>query len=236
MLKPLLAGALMLGLMTGAPAMADESKLPRTLSLSGRGEVRLAPDLATVTAGVTSTAATAKEALAANTADMEKVMAALRAAGIAETDIQTSSFMVQPRYDYQNDGRTPRLTGYDVSNTVTVTLRKLDTLGVVLDQLVQAGANQIHGVSFGIDKPDAALDEARKLAVADARHKADVYAAAGNIRIGKVISIAEGGGYQPPVPVVRARMMAQDAAAAPVPIAAGEQTLSVEVSVTWEIE
>lgn len=236
MLKPLLAGALVLGLMTGASAMADESRQPRTLSLTGHGEVRIAPDLATVAAGVSSNAKTAGEALAANTADMEKVMAALKAAGIAETDIQTSSFMVQPRYDYYNDGRTPRLTGYDVSNTVTVTLRKLETLGVVLDQLVQAGANQIHGVSFGVDKPDAALDEARKQAVADARHKAEIYATAGNIRIGKVLSIAEGSSGQPPVPIVRARMMAAEAAASPVPIAAGEQTLGIEVNIIWEIE
>ena len=235
MLKPLLAGALTLGLMTGASAMADEAKLPRTLSLSGYGEVRLAPDLATVTAGVLSQAATAGEALAANTADMEKVMAALKAAGIAETDIQTSNFMVQPRYDYTNVGRTPRLAGYDVSNTVTVTLRKLDGLGTVLDQLVQAGANQINGVSVGVDKPADALDEARKRAVADARHKAEIFAAAGNVRIGKVISIAEGGAAPPPAPMVRARMMAAEAAA-PVPIAAGEQTISVEVSITWKIE
>ena len=235
MLKPLLAAALAIGLAAAQPALADEVKMPRTLTLTGHGEVRLVPDLATVSAGVLSQAATAREALSANSTAMERVMATLKAAGIADADIQTSNFLVQPRYDYNNDGRTPRLSGYDVSNTVTVTLRKVETLGAMLDQLVQAGANQINGVSFGIGKPEAALDEARKLAVADARHKASIYATAASFTLGKVLSIAEGGGYQPPAPMARAKMMAAEAAPPP-PIASGEQTLAIDVSVTWELE
>jgi uncharacterized protein YggE len=235
MFRTLLAAALTLGLAAATPAWADEMKMQRTIALTGHGEVRQAPDLATVTAGVVSQAATAKDALAANTADMERVMAALKAAGIAEKDIQTSNFTVQPRYDYSKDGRAPSLAGYDVSNTVSVTLRQLDMLGTVLDQLVQSGANQINGVSFGIDKPDEALDEARKQALADARHKAEIYAAAGGVSIGKLITIVEGGGYTPPAPVMRARVMALDQAA-PVPIAAGEQVLAIDVNVTWELE
>ena len=236
MFKALFAAALTLGLAAASPSWADEMKMQRTISLTGHGEVRQVPDLATVTAGVLSQAVTAKDALAANTADMERVMAALKTAGIADKDIQTSNFMVQPRYDYSQDNRTPRLAGYDVSNTVTVTLRNLDGLGTVLDQLVQAGANQINGVSFGIDKPDEALDEARKQAIADARHKAEIYAGAGNVRIGKLLTISEGGGYAPSAPVMRARMMAAEASPAPVPIAAGEQVLAIDVNVTWELE
>jgi hypothetical protein len=208
--------------------------MPRTISLSGHGEVRLAPDVAIVNLGVASQAAVAKDALAANTTAMQAVFAALKAAGIADKDVQTSNFMVQPRYNFNNEGKAPTLIGYEVSNSVTVTVRKLDTLGSVLDAVVQSGSNQINGIQFDVSQPEAALDEARKLAVADAKRKAEIYVAAANVKLGSVLSVAEGTFAPPPQPMMRTTMKMD--AAAPVPIAQGEQTLAVDVNVVWEIK
>lgn len=208
--------------------------MPRTISLSGHGEVRLAPDIAIVNLGVASQAAVAKDALAANTKAMQAVFAALKAAGIADKDVQTSNFMVQPRYNFNNEGKAPTLIGYEVSNSVTVTVRKLDTLGSVLDAVVQSGSNQINGIQFDVSQPEAALDEARKLAVADARRKAEIYAAAGSVNLGSILSISEGSFAPPPQPVMRTTMKMD--AAPPVPIAQGEQTLAVDVNIAWEIK
>ena len=123
-----------------------------------------------------------------------------------------------------------------MSNTVTVIVRKIGDLGPLLDKVVQAGSNQINGIGFEVSKPDAALDEARKLATADATRKAKIYAEAMGVGLGRVMSISEGVNYQPPMPMARSKVMMADAAAAPVPVAAGEQTLSVDVNITWEIQ
>lgn len=217
------------------PAHADEAKLLRSMSLTGHGEVRTAPDLAIVNVGVMSSAATAREALDANTKAMAGVMASLKNAGIEMRDIQTSNFMVNPRYDYgQNNNQPPNVVGYDVSNNVTVTVRKLDGLGAVLDQVVSSGSNQINGVMFQVSKPEAATDEARKLAVADAQRKAKVYADASGVTLGNIVSLSEGGGYQPPVPVYKT--MRAEGMAADVPIAHGEQAIAMDVNITWEIK
>ncbi len=229
------AGALTLAAASLAPALADDSKPLRTMSLTGHGEVRLAPDLAVVTMGVMSSAATAHEALDANTGAMQAVMAALTGAAIEARDIQTSNFAVNPRYDYgQNNAQPPKVVGYDVSNNVTVTVRKLESLGAVLDAVVSAGSNQINGVLFQVSKPEAATDEARKLAVADAQRKAQVYAEASGVSLGDVVSLSEGGGYQPPVPMFKS--MRAETVSADVPIAQGEQTIAVDVNFTWEIK
>jgi hypothetical protein len=229
------AAAALAGLLTAmSPAFADGARMPRTISLSGHGEVRSAPDLAFVTSGVVSQGATAAEALAANTKAMTDIFAALKSAGIPEKDIQTSNFSVQPRYDFSNN-QAPKLVGYDVNNNVSVTLRKIADLGSLLDKLVQAGSNQINGVSFDVAKPEQAMDEARKLAAADAERKAKVYASAMGVELGPVMQVSEGASFQPPMPMVRGVAMKADAAP-PVPVAAGEQTLAVDVSVTWEIK
>jgi hypothetical protein len=122
-----------------------------------------------------------------------------------------------------------------VSNNVTVTLRKVDTLGALLDRMVQSGSNQISGISFDVSKPDDAMDEARKLATEDATRKAKVYAKAMGIELGNVMQVSEGSAAQPPMPMVRSTMMKADSAP-PVPMAAGEQTLAVDVNVIWEIK
>jgi uncharacterized protein YggE len=230
-----LAATLAATLAAASPALSEDARMPRLISLSGHGEMRMAPDMAFVTTGVLSQGVTAAEALAANTAAMNALFAALMGAGIAEKDVQTSNFFVQPRYNFQ-DGKAPELIGYDVSNTVTVIVRKIGDLGPLLDKVVQAGSNQINGIGFEVSKPDAALDEARKLATADATRKAKIYAEAMGVSLGRVMSISEGVNDQPPMPMARGKVMMADAAAAPVPVAAGEQTLSVDVNITWEIQ
>lgn len=234
MLRTVLPATLLSCALMAQPALSGDMKMPRTITLTGHGEVRQAPDQALVTAGVLKNAVTAAEALAANTQAMTAVMETLKAAGVEAKDIQTSNFMVAPRYDYNNSSQPPKLTGYDVSNNVMVTVRKLDRLGGLLDRLVTSGANQINGVQFDIAEPQAALDEARKAAAADATRKARIYAEAMSVGLGPVLSLSEGTRDMPPVPM---RMKAARAEmAADVPIAAGEQVLAVDVSITWEIK
>ena len=229
------AAAAVIGLLAAfSPAFAEGGKMPRIISLSGHGEVRATPDIAYVTSGVVTQGATAADALAANTKAMTDLFAALKDSGIEDRDVQTSNFSVQPRYDFSNN-QAPKMVGYDVSNNVTVTLRKVDTLGALLDRMVQSGSNQISGISFDVSKPDDAMDEARKLATEDATRKAKVYAKAMGIELGNVMQVSEGSAAQPPMPMVRSTMMKADAAP-PVPMAAGEQTLAVDVNVIWEIK
>jgi uncharacterized protein len=217
------------------PSFAEDAKMNRTLSMSGHGETRQAPDLATITLGVFSTAKTARQALDANTAEMTQLMAVIKGAGIEAKDVTTSNFSINPRYqDNQTPGQPPKIVGYDVSNTVFVVERKIDGLGKLLDAAVSSGSNQINGISFGIDDPGAATDKAREAAVADALRKAQLIAKAAGVSLGNIVSIGESGGAQPPVPVyAKAAMRAE---AADVPIAQGEQTVSADVNVVWEIK
>ena len=229
------ATALTLAAACFSPTQAEEAKLLRSISLSGHGEVHMVPDMAMVTVGVVSSAPAARDALDANTKSMAAIMAALKAAQIEMRDVQTSNFTVNPRYDYGlNNGQPPKMVGYDVSNNVTVTVRKLENLGAVLDEMVSAGSNQINGVSFQVSKPEAATDEARKLAVEDAQRKAKIYAGASGVALGNIISISEGGGYQPPTPVFAKAMRSEGAA--DVPMAQGEQAIGADVNIVWEIK
>ena len=220
------------------PSMsASDNALPRIISISGLGEVKARPDMATISTGVVSEAVSAKDALAKNNTAMAAVIAALKNAGIGEDDIQTSNFSVSPKYPpYQpNQTGVQRIVGYEVSNQVTASVKNLKNLGPILDTLVQSGSNQINGISFGIDEPKKALNDARKKAVADARAKAELYAEAAGVSLGRVVQISESGAITPPVPMMR--MAVQTAAAdASVPIAAGQQTVSATVSITYEIQ
>jgi uncharacterized protein len=218
-----------------APAYADEMKMNRIISMSGHGEVHAVPDFAQISLGVTSYKETARDALTANTKAMTDLMDALAKSGIEKRDMATSNFNVGPRYvNTSNDGSTPaKIGGYDVTNTVTITVRKIDTLGTILDQAVSTGSNQVYGISFGVTDADKKLDEARKDALADAKRKAELYASAGGFVVGQVISINEGGNALPP-PMAYARAKSADMAA--VPVEQGEQVLGIDVSVTWEIK
>jgi len=219
-----------------APALAADGDGPRItgtrLDISATGTVERTPDIATIGTGVVTQARTAGDAMSANAKRMTATIAALKAAGIADRDIQTASLNLAPQYRYA-DNQPAVLTGYQASNRVSVRLRDISRAGIVLDALVAAGANQIDGPEFGIDKPEAALDEARTKALTTARTRAELYAKASGLRIKKIVSIAEsGGGYTPPRPM----MMMSARKEADTPVAAGEQSLAVTLSVTFELE
>ncbi len=235
-MKLFLASILLATLLVANPVFADEVKMNRMISLTGHGEVRAVPDMAVINMGVVSSAETARAALDANTKAMSDLMANLKAANIDDKDISTSNFSVNPRLDYgQNGGQVPKLVGYDVNNSVTVIIHKIDGLGALLDKAVSSGSNQINGISFSVSNPDAAMDEARKLAVKDATHKAQIYADAASINLGNIMSLSESSGVaEPPVMYSRAKAMAADSA--PVPIAQGSQVISVDVNISWEIK
>jgi uncharacterized protein YggE len=211
---------------------------PAIFVLSGEGTISAPPDLAVLSSGVVTEAVTAREALDANTASMATLVASFKAAGIADKDIATSGFSVQPRYVYaqRKDGtqEPPRITGYEVRNSVTVKVRDLSALGGILDKAITEGSNQIDSLSFDIADKKKLLDEARKNALADARAKAELYAAAAGVKLGRLRELSEqhSAGYPPPRPMLRMEMKAQ---AADVPVERGEQEIAVNVTATWEI-
>ena len=223
------------------PAMAQPEPLqaprPATFVLSGEGSASATPDIAFLTSGVVSQGDTARAALDANTAAMQKLIASLKDASIEAKDIQTSGFSVQPRYVYsqRNDGQQepPRIVGYEVRNNVTVTVRDLTKLGAVLDNAVTEGSNQIDGLSFDVSNKTALLNEARKKAFADAKAKAELYAEAAGVKLGRLRDLSEqAGAFPPPRPMMR---MEAAKARADVPIERGEQELQVNITATWEI-
>lgn len=206
-----------------------------SLNLSATGEVKVAPDMATITFGVVTEAATAQEAMAMNATRMTQVATALRRAGIAERDIQTSGLNLQAQYDYvQNE--PPKLRGYQATNRVTVNINDLTRVGTTADAVVAAGVNQIDGISFGLKDPKTAEDQARRLAVQALQAKARLYAEALGVQLGGIRSLNEGGGYtpQPPMPVfAMARMASADSASTPV--SAGELSVKIDITGVYDI-
>jgi uncharacterized protein len=219
-----------------APPAAESMFRATTLSLSAYGEAKAAPDMATITLGVVTEAATAAEAMAANATRMAQVTAALRRGGIAEKDIQTSGLNLNPQYRYQ-ENRPPLLTGYQASNMVTVTVRDLKRLGQAVDATVGAGANQVHGISFGLENRAAAETAAREAAVRSLMEKAEFYARATGHRIVRLVTLSEGAspGYPvpPPAPVAAMRMEAlqKDMTS----VSPGELTLRVDITGLYEL-
>jgi uncharacterized protein YggE len=220
--------ALLLGSAAAGTALAAD---PHTISMSGHGEAKAPADLVTINAGVTTTAPTAAAALAANTAKMKQVFAALEKMGVPQKNIQTASFSVAPQYANSQGNDAPRLTGYQVNNQLRLRLEDASGLGKALDALVASGANTMNGIDFAIQEPAPLLAKARADAVADARLRAETYARAAGVTLGPILSISEGGG-EAPRPMNR--MMAMEARA-PVPVAAGEEIVSADVAVVWEI-
>ncbi len=221
-----------------SPAQAWEK--PFRFSITGHGEVKTEPDIAYLTLGTQTREKTAAEALAANTKAMRAVFDLLKSEfDIAEKDMATSNFAITPVYERypQKPGHPtppPKLVAYDVSNTLTVRVRDLEKLGRIIDAVVRAGANRVQGLSFGVSNRSKLLDEARRKAVADAKARAKLYAEAVGFALGPVVEVREGGVR--PLPVRRGRFMAKAMMAeeaAPVPVARGEQSMRVDVTITW---
>jgi len=202
------------------------------LDLVVDGSSTRVPDVAEIGAGVVTQAADASTAMAENARRMTAVIAALKSAGVAERDIRTSSLNLSPQYRYDND-KPPVLTGYQANNRVSVRFRDMARVGRIVDALVAQGANQIDGPNLMVDQPDAALDEARNRAVAKAKARATLYANAAGLHVKRIVSISEGqaGVMPPPMP-----MMLRKQELASTPIAAGEQQLTVTLTVTFELE
>jgi uncharacterized protein YggE len=230
-LKPSLILAAVAAAWLAAPALAQTAP-PPAISVTGEATVSVPPDQAQIDGGVTSDAKTAREASEANNAAMGKVLLALKGAGIEEKDYQTSRLSLQPQYANSSKvSERPGVVGFRASNRVTVKIRDVAKVANVIDVLVGAGANEIGGINFTVTQASKALDEARAKAIADARRKAEIYARAAGVTLGEPISISEEGA---PAPLFRGRMAAPMAAGAPV--AQGEETLSVTVSVSWAIK
>jgi hypothetical protein len=219
-----------------AAAQAQRAAISQTISgtrldVSATGDVTRVPDIAIISAGVVTKAPTAQAALQQTAARMEKVRAALTAAGVADRDIQTSNISLNPEYRYQ-ENQSPQLTGYTASNEVSVRFRNLSNAGKILDALVAQGANQINGPTLTIDNTAAALDEARGKAIAAGRARAEMYARQLGMRVVRLLAVSENGGdFSQPIMVTGTLMRA----AAP-RIDPGEQKLQVNLAMTFELQ
>jgi len=239
-IRPILLGLSLLPLLSPLPSPCYESQirdLPPCISVSGQGKVFARPNMAEINVGVVAESKNAADALKSSNESMSALIKTLAASGVAEKDVITDNFSVNPQYRYDNQPRSgkPAITGYIVNNQVHVRVRELSGLGKVLDALVENGANNVNGISFSIADPEPILDQARQKAVADARRKAELYALASGSKLGRVLYITESGGMQPQPP--RPMAMTRSAAAqSEVPIAIGDQQSSISITVTYALE
>jgi uncharacterized protein len=221
--------ALVIAAAAPAPFSAQAAeKLDKLVTVTGEGTVAAAPDNAMIRLGVSSQAKTARAASDANAKDMTVVLAAIKESGVADRDIQTTSLSLQPQYDPSKAGAA-RLIGFQVSNQVTVKIRDIDRLSAVLDRAIAAGANEMSGIEFIVSEQAKLLDQARSAAIADARRKAELYADAAGMKVGRVMAISEEGSAPPP------RLYQPMRAGAAPAIAPGEQTLRAVVTVSYEL-
>jgi len=240
MRKRLIAALLFGAVSLTAPAEAQQASITQTiagtrLDINATGEVTRVPDLAIISAGVVTHSANATTALQDAAQRMQRVVAALKRAGIEDRDIQTSNVNLNPEYRYP-ENQSPQLTGYSASNQLTIRFHDIRNSGKILDALVAEGANQINGPNLTIEHPEAALDQARAAAVANGRARAELYARALGLRVIRVVAVSESGGYAvpppaPPPPPMMARM-----AVAQTSIEPGEQKLQVSVAMTFELQ
>ncbi|MGH6659290.1 MAG: SIMPL domain-containing protein [Sphingomicrobium sp.] len=205
------------------------------LDIVASGEVTRVPDIATISAGVVTRASKAGAALQQAANRMARVRAALKAAGVEDRDIQTSNISLSPEYKYDN-GQAPRIVGYSASNQLSVRFRDIANAGAILDVLVAEGANQINGPTLSIDKPEAALDEARALAVANGRARAALYARSLGLRVVRVVAVSESGGSYPVPPPMPMMMARAESAQADTKVDPGEQKLQINLAMTFELQ
>jgi uncharacterized protein YggE len=223
-----LVTALLLGSALWSPALAADTA---RITVTGEGSVEAKPDMATINLGVTTEGTTAAEAMAANSVQLGAVLEQLRAAGIEDRDLQTSGLSLNPNWQQPQGEMNPRIVGYLAMNQLTVRVRDLESLGTVLDRSIQDGANTFNGLTFGLEDPVPVLNEARKLAVADAMARARLLTGAAGLVLGPVVAITEGGASIP-MPMFR---MADAEFARAVPVAAGEILTSASVTMVFEL-
>jgi uncharacterized protein YggE len=238
-LSKMAIGAIMFGAANAivpAHVHADDGDEAGRITLSGTGTAQIPADMAVITLGVVEEAETARDALDANSKAMRDVLAAMRETGIEERDLQTSNFQISPRYEEKRKGSAYEQTiiGYEVRNALTVRIRDLSLLGTVLDRSVSLGVNDGGAVRFTNDDPSAALDEARVEAMEDAIAKARLLTETAGVGLGRILDISEQGNRPQPRSMARTEMAMS--ASADVPIASGENSYEVTVSVTWEID
>ncbi|MFC0240605.1 SIMPL domain-containing protein [Rhodopseudomonas telluris] len=237
MMLPLrsLLSALAVSAFAAAPLHAQTVSSPQpqqpAITVTGEAHKSVAPDIAQIEAGVSNVAKTARSAAEANNMAMGKVLLELKNANLDAKDIQTSRLSIQPQYASSNRPGPTEINGYLASNMVTVQVRDTARVASLIDTLVQAGANEIRGISFRVADPSKVLDDVRAEAVADARRKAEIYARAAGVTLGAPLVITED--TQPGPMPMRKMVMAQSASAA---IAPGEETLGVTVLVSWAIK
>ena len=216
-----------------SPQVAFAQTSPPTINITGEGTATVVPDTAQAVTGVVTEGKTAREAAEANATRMNALVAAAKQAGIAERDLRTARFSIDPIHVNRRD-EAPQLVGYRASNSLYITIRNIGKVGEILDHLIAAGATDLDSIDFSASDPSKALDAARSAAFADAKRKADLYAQAAGAKVGRALSIAEQEAYGAP----RGRRYsagARAAAAAPTPIEAGEDTLRIQVAVTFEL-
>ena len=239
-MKYMLFASLLLAAVVPTAASAQQASITQTiagtrLDINATGEVTRVPDVAIISAGVVSRATTATAALQDSADRMQKVLAALKRAGVNDRDIQTSSVSLNPEYRYP-ENQTPQLVGYTASNQLTIKFRDIRTSGKILDALVAQGANQINGPNLTLDKPEAALDEARANAIATGRARAELYARSLGMRVVRVVSVSESGGYAVPPPAPPMPMMMARGERDSTSIQPDEQKLQVSVAMTFELQ
>lgn len=212
-----------------------DAVLAETVSVTGTGTSRLTPDRFTFTVGVQTVANTVDDAVRDNNQKIAQVIAALRKAGATDRDIRTSNFSIYPQQDY-SEGRLPRILGYQVNNTVTVTRTNVAEAGKLLQAAVGAGVNTSSGLQFEVSNPSRGREEGLRSAFNDAKAKAQVLAAAAGRSIGRALTISEGGAAPPPMPYVRTMAMKAEAAQDSIPVESGTQELTFGVSVVFELK
>lgn len=221
-------------LLSATPLFAQAAPTPTTLSLSATSEVRAAPDMAEIGAGVITQATEAGAALSANSERMNRVVAALKKAGVESRDIQTTGLNVQPQFRYA-ENQPPQLVGFQATNRVQVVVRKLAATGPIIDALVKEGANQIDGPTFRMANPEPLTDKARAEAVKIAKTRADLYASAAGLKVKRIRSISEGAEMRPQ-PMPRMAMMAREDSSSKASVEAGELTIAATVTMEFELE
>lgn len=237
-MKPLLPLTLTAALLAAPGAFAEDMNETPRIVVTGEGEQAVKPDMALLTLAVTREADTARAALDDNNKAMDDVIAAMKEAGIEDRDLQTSGLSINPRYVYpsdKNDEQTPRIVGYEVTNTLSVRVRELEKVGAVLDRSVTLGVNQGGNIVLTNDDPSEALRAARKDAVEDAMEKARAMADAAGVGTGRILEMREQSATPPPMPFEAKTMRMAAPASDSVPVAAGENTYHVQVSVTFAI-